>query len=51
MQNAQNNLNENEKESIDEKSKKYRDNLILSDYKNKISKNNPDTVVTDNEIK
>ena len=35
---------------IDEKSKKYRDNLILSDYKNKISKNNPDTVVTDNEI-
>ena len=51
LQNAQNNLNENEKESIDEKSKKYRDNLILSDYKNKISKNNPDTVVTDNEIK
>ena len=50
LQNAQNNLNENEKESIDEKSKKYRDNLILSDYKNKISKNNPDTVVTDNEI-
>jgi len=51
LQNAQNNLNENEKESIDEKSKKYRENLILSDYKNKISKNNPDTVVTDNEIK
>ena len=51
LQNAQNNLNENEKESIDEKSKKYRDNLILSEYKNKISKNNPDTVVTDNEIK
>ena len=51
LQNAQNNLNENEKESIDEKSKKYRDNLILSDYKNKISKNNPDTIVTDNEIK
>jgi len=51
LQNAQNNLNENEKESIDEKSKKYRDNLILSDYKNKISKNNPDTIVTDDEIK
>ena len=51
LQNAQNNLNENEKKSIDEKSKKYRDNLILSDYKNKISKNNPDTVVTDNEIR
>ena len=51
LQNAQNNLNDNEKESIDEKSKKYRDNLILSDYKNKISKNNPDTIVTDNEIK
>ena len=51
LQNAQNNLNENEKESIDEKSKKYRENLILSDYKNKISKNNPDTIVTDNEIK
>ena len=51
LQNAQNNLNDNEKESIDEKSKKYRENLILSDYKNKISKNNPDTVVTDNEIK
>ena len=51
LQNAQNNLNDNEKESMDEKSKKYRENLILSDYKNKISKNNPDTVVTDNEIK
>ena len=51
LQNAQNNLNDNEKESIDEKSKKYRDNLILSDYKNKISKNNPDTIITDNEIK
>ena len=51
LQNAQNNLNDNEKESIDEKSKKYRENLILSDYKNKISKNNPDTIVTDNEIK
>ena len=51
LQNAQNNLNDNEKESIDEKSKKYRDNLILSDYKNKISKNNPDTVVTESEIK
>ena len=51
LQNAQNNLNDNERESIDEKSKKYRENLILSDYKNKISKNNPDTVVTDNEIK
>ena len=51
LQNAQNNLNDNEKESIDEKSKKYRENLILSDYKNKISKNNPDTVVTESEIK
>ena len=40
IQSAQINLSENEKILIGKKSKKYRDNLILSEYKNKISKNN-----------
>ena len=39
IQNAEMNLTEFEKESIEEKSEKYRNNLILSEYKNKISKN------------
>ena len=44
------NLTEFEKELIQEKSEKYRNNLILSEYKNKISKKNPDTIVSKNEI-
>tara|TARA_B100001029_G_scaffold49654_1_gene39682 strand:+ start:4311 stop:5126 length:816 start_codon:yes stop_codon:yes gene_type:complete len=50
IQNAQINLSDNEMKLVYEKSKKYRDNLILSEYKNKISKNNPDTTVSENEI-
>ena len=50
IQSAQINLNKDEKELIDQKSKKYRDNLILSDYRNKISKKNPDTIVSKYEI-
>jgi len=50
IQSAQINLNKDEKELIDQKSKKYRDNLILSDYRNKISKKNPDTIVFKYEI-
>ena len=50
IQSAQINLNKDEKELIDQKSKKYRDNLILSDYRNKISKKNPDTIVFKHEI-
>ena len=51
LQNAQINLNNDEKNLINEKSNKYRDNLILSEYKNKISKNNSDTIVSETEIK
>ena len=51
IQSAEINLTANEMESIEEKSKKYRNGLILSEYKNKISKNNPDSVVSVDEIK
>jgi len=50
IQSAEVNLSENEKILIDKKSEKYRNNLILSDYKNKISKNNKDTIVSEYEI-
>ena len=50
LQNAQINLTNDEKNLINEKSNKYRDNLILSEYKNKISKNNSDTIVSETEI-
>ena len=50
IQNAEMNLTEFEKELIEEKSEKYRNNLILSEYKNKISKNNPDSIVSTDEI-
>ena len=51
IQSAEINLTANEKESIEEKLKKYRNSLILSEYKNKISKNNPDSLVSVDEIK
>ena len=51
IQRAQINLSENEKKLIDKKSEKYRANLILSEYKNKISKNNTDTIISESEIK
>ncbi len=51
IQSAEINLTANEKESIEEKLKKYRNSLILSEYKNKISKNNPDSLVSADEIK
>tara|TARA_B100000579_G_scaffold93584_1_gene73970 strand:- start:130 stop:969 length:840 start_codon:yes stop_codon:yes gene_type:complete len=50
IQSAQINLSENEKILIDKKSEKYRDNLILSEYKNKISENNTDTLISEYEI-
>mgnify|MGYP001466003780 FL=1 len=51
IQSAEINLTANEMESIEEKLKKYRNSLILSEYKNKISKNNPDSLVSADEIK
>ena len=48
--NAQINLTETERIEIESKSEKYRENLIISEYKNKISNNNPDTLISKNEI-
>ena len=48
--NAQINLTETERIEIESKSEKYRENLIISEYKNKISNNNPDTLIGKNEI-
>lgn len=50
IQNAIINLNEIEKSQIDNKSEKYRENLIISEYRNKISNNNPDTSASKDEI-
>ena len=44
------NLTEIEKSQIDNKSEKYRENLIISEYRNKISNNNPDTSASKDEI-
>ena len=43
-------LTETERIEIESKSEKYRENLIISEYKNKISNNNPDTLISKNEI-
>ena len=50
IQNAIINLTEVEKSQIDNKSEKYRENLIISEYRNKISNNNPDTSASKDEI-
>ena len=50
IQNAIINLTEIEKSQIDNKSEKYRENLIISEYRNKISNNNPDTLASKDEI-
>ena len=50
IQNAVINLTELEKSQIDNKSEKYRENLIILEYRNKISNNNPDTLVSKDEI-
>ena len=50
IQNAIINLNEIEKSQIDNKSEKYRENLIISEYRNKISNNTPDTSASKDEI-
>ena len=50
IQNARINLTEIEKSQIENKSEKYRENLIISEYRNKISNNNPDTLVSEDEI-
>ena len=46
--NAQINLTESERIEIESISEKYRENLIISEYKNKISNNNPDTLISKN---
>ena len=48
--NAQINLTETERIEIESKSEKYRENLIISEYRNKISNNNPDTSASKDEI-
>ena len=48
--NAQINLTERERIEIESKSEKYRENLIISEYKNKILNNNPDTSASKDEI-
>ena len=50
IQNAIINLTDIEKSQIDNKSEKYRENLIISEYRNKISNNNPDTSASKDEI-
>ena len=50
IQNAIINLTEIEKSQIDNKSEKYRENLIIPEYRNKISNNNPDTSASKDEI-
>ena len=50
MQNAQLNLSDNEIADIDKLSNNYRETLTIDKYKNKISKNNSDTIVTETEI-
>ena len=50
IQNAIINLTDIEKSQIDNKSEKYRENLIISEYRNKISNNNPDTLASKDEI-
>ena len=50
IQNAIINLTEIERSQIDNKSEKYRENLIISEYRNKISNNNPDTSASKDEI-
>ena len=50
IQNAIINLTEIEKSQINNKSEKYRENLIISEYRNKISNNNPDTSASKDEI-
>ncbi len=50
IQNAIINLTDLEKSKIDNKSEKYKQNLIISEYRNKISKTNNDTLVSDYEI-
>ena len=50
IENAIINLTDIEKSQIDNKSEKYRENLIISEYRNKISNNNPDTSASKDEI-
>ncbi len=50
IQNAKINLSESEKSLIENKTEKYKENLIISEYRNKISNNNPDTLASIIEI-
>ena len=51
MKNAQLNMTEDEKNSIDNITNSYKENLIINQYKNKISYNNPDTLINDDDVK
>ena len=50
MQNAELNMTDLEKKNIDNISNAYKENLIINKYKNKISYNNPDTLIKDDEV-
>ena len=50
IQNAKVNLSDSEKSLIENKTEKYKENLIISEYRNKISNNNPDTLASIIEI-
>ena len=51
MKNAQLNMTDEEKTSIDNITNSYKENLIINQYKNKISYNNPDTLINDDDVK
>ena len=51
MQNAELNMTDEEKTSIDNITNSYKENLIINQYKNKISYNNPDTLINDDDVK
>ena len=50
MKNAQLNMTDEEKTSIDNITNSYKENLIINQYKNKISYNNPDTLINDDDV-
>ncbi len=50
MKNAQLNMTDEEKTSIENITNSYKENLIINQYKNKISYNNPDTLIKNDEV-
>ena len=51
MKNAQLNMTDEEKISIENITNSYKENLIINLYKNKISYNNTDTLINDEDVK